>query len=420
MERAQAGGERWGKWLALSCAAFAASLLSKALGIMLPFLLLALDVYPLKRWRPELRKRVLLEKLPYLALAVADGLVMLRAMSHIGQLRAAGTYAIGDRVLQAGYGLWFYVWKTALPTGLHAYYALGDSVSLWRAEFVGPLIGTAAITGILIALRRRWPAGLAAWVCYAILLTPVLGFFVKGYQRSADRYSYLSCLPISFLTALGVAALSSARQSGRLSGSAFRAAAGGLALAAGVLGLLTFLQVGVWKNSLTLFDRVLAYEQRAALPYVNRGSSRQENGDIAGALADYTEALRVNPRSVEALNDRGQLRQELGEVDGAIADFSAAIAVAPYTFEAYNNRASVRILKKDWDGALADIDQALALRNWEPEPYAIRARVKQAKGYIDAAIDDCNAALRVAPPEWPFRKNVESLRDALQKQKRGR
>ena len=132
------------------------------------------------------------------------------------------------------------------------------------------------------------------------------------------------------------------------------------------------------------------------------------------------QALRVNPRSIEALNDRGQIRQELGDFDAAVADYSAAIAIDPTTYEAYNNRASLRSLRKDWDGALSDVDQALALRSYEPEPYAIRARVRQAKGYVDGAIDDCNAALRVAPAGWRYRKNVESMLESLRKQKAGR
>lgn len=408
MEREQSQGGRWKKWLALSCAAFAASLLSKALGILLPFVLLTLDVFPLRRVTPGNRRRVLLEKLPFLALAVADGVVMMVAMRELGQVREGGSYALDDRILQAGYGLWFYAWKTVLPFNLHALYALGDNLSLWRAEYVVPLGVSIAVTAALVALRRRWPAGLATWVCYAILLAPVLGFFVKGYQRAADRYSYLSCLPLSFLAAVGVAALGGRR--GVRAGSA--------AVLAG-LGILTFFQARVWKDSITLFDRVLLHEQRADLPYVNRGSARLDRGDAEGALADFTQALKVNPKSVDAYNNRGQLRQMKGDLDGAMADYTQALAIDDRVYEAYNNRASLKLVRKDWVGALADADKALSLKTSEPEPYAIRATARQARGDLDGAIADCDAALRVATPEWKYRKTVESMLERARKLKSG-
>ncbi len=399
------------RWLALSCAAFAASLLSKALGILLPFVLLVLDVYPLRRWVPGARKRILLEKLPYLALAVADGLITMAAMAEIRQVRATGDYALGERILQGGYGLWFYAWKTIWPSDLHAVYALAGQTSLWRAEYVLPCLGALGITVALVALRKRWPAGLAAWAAYAILLAPVLGFVVKGYQRAADRYSYLSCIPLALLAAGGVAALAAAERRGSLrfrTATAIRAALAAVLL---LLGGLTWKQSGTWNDSLTLFDRVLVYEQRSDVPYVNRGSARRDRGDVDGALADFETALRVNPRSVIALVNRGEVRQDLGDWSGALADYAAVLALEPDVFEVYNNRASLKVTRKDWEGAIADAGKALQLRNWEPEPYAIRGRAREGKGDLAGAVADYDAALRVANPAWPHRGKVEIMRE---------
>ncbi len=417
MARAQSEGAPWKKWLALSCAAFAASLLSKALGIMLPFLLFALDVYPLRRWTPELRSRVLLEKVPFLVLAIADGMIMMRGMAEFGQVRATAAYAPGDRLLQGGYGLWFYLWKTVLPFQLHAMYALADWESLWKAEYVGPLIASTLVTAGLLAARRRWPAGLATWVCYAILLAPVLGFFVKGYQRAADRYSYLSCLPFSFLAAVGMAALLSARRGARIPESASRLAIAGVASVLGFLGVLTYRQAGVWKNSITLWDRVLTYEKRGDLPYVNRGSAHAVRGETDAALADFTEALRLNPRNETAIVNRGLVRHSRGDLTGAMRDYTQTIALNPDSFEAWNNRAILRTLIQDWDGALRDLQQAFRLRTWEPEPYATRAGIREAKGDLDGALADGETALRLAVPNWRCRGDVEALLARVRKRK---
>src|SRR5262249_55728452 len=82
-----AGGERGILSLALAVAAFASSLRSESLGILLPLLLLVLDVYPLRRFTPGNRRRVLLEKVPYGVCAAAMLLVMLLAMRELGQVR---------------------------------------------------------------------------------------------------------------------------------------------------------------------------------------------------------------------------------------------------------------------------------------------------------------------------------------------
>ena len=409
MERTQREGGGWGAWLALSCAAFAASLLSKALGIMLPFALLVLDIFPLGRFRSGARARVLLEKAPFLVLAVADGVVMLLSMSHIDAVRPAGGYAPGDRLLQAAYGLWFYAWKSAVPAGLSPLYALADQASLWRAEYIGPLLGAGAITATLVALRRKWPAGLAAWTAYAVLLFPVLGFFVSGYQRAADRYSYLSCLPLSLLAAAGAARLA---PHGRL---------GGIGIGSGLaaLGVLTFLQTGIWKDSFTLWDHVLRSEQRADLPYVNRGSARRDRGDLDGALADYAQALRVNPRSADALNNRGQIRQQRGDLAGALADYDQALSINPKMAEGFNNRASLKTLTKDWEGALSDSNEALKLNPAVPETWAIRGNARLARGDPEGAISDFETALRLAAPAWTHRKTVERMREDARKRRAG-
>src|SRR5437773_2306129 len=96
-----------------------------------------------------------------------------------------------------------------------------------------------------------------------------------------------------------------------------------------VLGVLTFRQARVWRDSRALWDHTLALDPTNWTAYTNRGVARQARGDIDGALADYDMALRYNPGHAEALNDRGIVRFLRGDVDGAIADYTRALEVAP-------------------------------------------------------------------------------------------
>jgi len=107
--------------------------------------------------------------------------------------------------------------------------------------------------------------------------------------------------------------------------------------------------------------------------YVARGLAWQKKGDGDKALADYNDAIRVNPKDALAYNDRGMLWRERGEPDRAIADFTTAIAIdpIPHSAEAYSgrghagvarpnvniyeNRALTLLDKSDLDGAIAGL-----------------------------------------------------------------
>jgi tetratricopeptide (TPR) repeat protein len=94
----------------------------------------------------------------------------------------------------------------------------------------------------------------------------------------------------------------------------------------------------------------------------NRGTARRDKGDLNGALADFTEALRLKPDYAEAFNNRGTARRDKGDFDGALADFTEALRLKPDYAEAFNNRGTARRDKGDFDGALADFTEALRLK----------------------------------------------------------
>ena len=56
--------------------------------------------------------------------------------------------------------------------------------------FYGSLLGVVAVTLLLVLLRGRWPAGLAAWIYSALMILPISGVVHSGFQLAHDRYSY--------------------------------------------------------------------------------------------------------------------------------------------------------------------------------------------------------------------------------------
>ena len=385
------------RWYLVSLACFVLSLLSKAWGITLPVVLLALDVFPLRR-APRL-----LEKVPYAALALGAAALAFVAQQHQPAMRTLAQHGALQRTAQAAYGLSFYLWKTVVPWRLSPAYLLEGRLDPAAPRYVLSLVAVAGITALLVFTRRRWPSGMVAWVCYAAIVSPVLGFVQTGPQIAADRYTYLACLPWAVLVAAAVrrAALGHGRLAWPVSAAALL-----------VLGLLTLGQTNVWRDSFALWEYTLRVDPTNYLAYTNRGVARHAAGDLDGAFADYNAALRFNPGHAEAYNDRGIVRFARAEVDGAIADYSAAIRLRPEYADAYENRGIARQAKGDLDGALADYGAAIALRPTYAKAYYSRANVRLARGDADGALADYSAALDVNPRYVEAYNNRATVRRA--------
>lgn len=129
------------------------------------------------------------------------------------------------------------------------------------------------------------------------------------------------------------------------------------------------------------------------------GLARHQAGDLAGAIADYSAALTLDPCLVEALNNRAIAHHARGEFARAISDFDAALRIYPAYAQAYCNRGATRQVRGDHAGALADHDQAMQLLPESAQVYKSRAAVRAAQGDLEGALADINEAIRLAPED---------------------
>ncbi|PYN82553.1 MAG: hypothetical protein DMD97_00705, partial [Candidatus Rokuibacteriota bacterium] len=201
------GDEKRRRWrLAASVGLFALALVSKGSVMVLPLALVVLDFYPLRRlggrWREWIRppaRAVWLEKIPFFVLGVAGGAITYYAQNSNSFITSLERSPLSARPAMVLYSLWFHVAKTAVPLGLSPLYELPARVSFIDRQFLVPALGVTAITATLVALWRRWPAGLAVWAYYAIALGPVIGIVHSGHQLTNDRYSYLPGLGLALV-----------------------------------------------------------------------------------------------------------------------------------------------------------------------------------------------------------------------------
>jgi hypothetical protein len=387
---------------------FVLSLLSKPMALSFPFVLLIVDWYPLGRWESAGVRRLLLEKIPFFLLDLGLATVTVLAQRASGAFRPLAEVTLGTRVLVATKAAAVYLAKTALPTGLLPFYSYPTHVSPASREFGVPLVVmTAAAVGCLATVKKHrvFAAVLAS---YTVVLLPVLGIVQIGPQAMADRYTYLPSVPLVALVGAGFGLLCDRP----VVASAWWKRATLLAAGLALLGLLSWQsvrQIGVWKNSETLWSRVVQYEPWNTEAYNNRASYYYDRGEYEKALADYDSALRVQPslgrahaskRRAAYFNDRAITYVRLGRYAEALADESEAIGLRPMEASFYFNRGNIHVLAGRFPEARDDIDRAIAVSP-VPNPVYFRKRglVYRRLGMEDKALEDLKRAqlLRTAP-----------------------
>ena len=146
-----------------------------------------------------------LEKLPFLGLAAAFAVLAVNAKASVGTLTSLAQHGPLARLVQACYGVVFYLVKTVVPTGLSPIYEIRLPLRLGEPRFVASVVVVVLLAaGTLLLWRRRRAVSLAAFA-YVLLLSPVLGFGQAGNQLAADRYATQAAIPLALLAAAGLA-----------------------------------------------------------------------------------------------------------------------------------------------------------------------------------------------------------------------
>jgi tetratricopeptide (TPR) repeat protein len=130
---------------------------------------------------------------------------------------------------------------------------------------------------------------------------------------------------------------------------------------------------------------------------LDRGNEKLTKGDKQGAIADYSEVIKIDPGVANAYYNRGNVYSDLGNKQTAIADFSRAIELNPKHTDAYNNRGNARHSLRDYQAAIADYNQAIAIDPKYPKAYFNRGNTRSDLGDKQAAIVDYNKTLEIDP-----------------------
>ena len=256
--------------------AFCACLMSKPMGVTVPFILILLDWWPLGRWKDAGGNRaeyarLIAEKIPLLLLAAAAAALAVRSQQDWGALASGSVFTMQVRVENALVSYALYFRRVFWPSDLCIYYPHpGPSLPLWHVAVAGTMLVAISVGAVL--LRRRAPYFLAGWLWFGVVLGPVIGLMQIGSQAMADRYAYPSVIGLFIMIAWGGAAvLRERRQVAWTLGTA--------ALAA--LAVCASRQVFFFRDSEAAFSRAIAVTQDNVMAHLNLGCAAFDKGELS-------------------------------------------------------------------------------------------------------------------------------------------
>ena len=366
------------QWAALG--AYALALLSKSIVISLPLVLLVLDVYPLRRltasnWRTPDGRRVLLEKVPYLVMALI--VTVLSVVSFRSRVSTFDDYPLTARIGMVAYSLVFYVWKTLVPADLSPIYELPWRVSLLDPAFLVSTLVAVVAAVVLVVARRWWPAGLAVAVVYALALSPVSGVVHAGPQLVADRYSYLATLGLALLLGGALMAVVTRSAAGELRPGLDRLVIGAVGVWMLVLAALTIVQVGVWHDDRTLWEHALAIDPDCGHCHKAFARYQATSGE---AETRFRRMLDANAHDVDARTRLGAVLVQQRRYAEAERELRTVLREAPDTPDALAFLGVALFESERPAEAVPILERAVRLAPAAPLPHFAIARSLQMLG----------------------------------------
>lgn len=395
-------GRRWQYGLAMLW--FTLGLMSKPMLVTLPFVLLLLDVWPLERIRvahlPALRReaiRLVLEKIPMLALSALVAGLTLVAQSRGGSVSSLERLPLDERVANAALAYVGYLWKTLWPAELSYFYPLDRDVSPALAAAAVAVLLVATVVALLQAGKR--PFLLVGWLWYLGTLVPVIGIVQVGMQSMADRYTYVPLIGIFIAVAWTLAGL---RLHPWLKGSL----AGGVVLA---LAVASAWQAPVWRDGERLFLHALRIDGANAHALANLAAHYEREGRTEEAAQHARRALEVSPASHKALITLGNVLRTRGDAQGALDLYTRAAASGRRDPIPAYNAGLILHESRRYREALPFYEQALSIRPEYVDAMVNRGAALAALGRQAEARDAYRRAIAIAPDDFSARYNLATL-----------
>jgi Tfp pilus assembly protein PilF len=321
-----------GRYLTVALAV-ALGLMSKPMLVTLPFVLLLLDYWPLRRFeahRSNTGRQVLppvLEKIPLIALSAVSSIVTF--LVQRGAIGWTEQLPVSARISNALVTYVIYIRQLFWPARLAVFYPHPEN-RLPALEISLAFIVVVVITAAAFVFRKKAPYLITGWLWYLGMLVPVIGLVQVGWQGHADRYTYLPQIGLYIAVTWAVTDFT---RSWRFQRTALGVAA---LIVIGSLSWLCWLQTSYWRDSETLFTHALGVTSNNDVALNNLGIIFLENGQLDDAISKLQAAIDLRPENGPAHDNLAKALLKKGHVAEAMVHYRKLLEIEPGNVETRN------------------------------------------------------------------------------------
>jgi Flp pilus assembly protein TadD len=380
----------------LALLSFALGLMCKPMLVTIPFLMLLLDYWPLRRFEVEgsrfgVRKfgRLVVEKIPFFALTVAVCVTTYLVQQHAGAMNSLGPITAGNRLEHVLVSYFDYLRELFWPVNLAIYYPYPDHWPMSEVLCGGALL--ISISWLCIVHRARHPYLLTGWFWFLGTLVPVIGLVQVGAQAMADRYTYLPYVGLFIMIVWGAYEVAM-----RWRYRQYVLGAAGCATILACAGI-TRHQLGYWQNNVTLYRHAVAVTDDNYYMHYFLGVALFNEGKLDDAIGEYQEAIRIKPDYAAEHYDLGNAMALSGQITNAIAQYQEAIRLKPDYDQAFHGLGTVLGRMGQTDEAIIACREAVRLKPDNAQYHYDLGIILLIANQADGAIAELQEAIHIKP-----------------------
>jgi tetratricopeptide (TPR) repeat protein len=374
---------------------FCLGLMAKSMVITLPFVLLLLDVWPLKR-APKLQfppgkgwGSLLLEKVPLFALSGAASAITFLAQRHAGAVSGLDSVSVLARIGNACISYVTYLAELVRPAGLAAFYPMPIRIPAVEAVAACGLV--VAVSVLVLRAAGSRPYLFTGWFWYLGTLVPVIGVVQIGAQAHADRYTYLPSVGIFLMVSWGLAEVAERHPRAKALIAVLASVSTVACLAA------TSRQLDYWRNTRALFGHALEVTSGNYIAHNGLGDALRSEGRVREALAQYEAALRLRPWYEPTHVHLSQALLADGHPEAAIREAERALALNPGDPDAYVNLGAALLRLDRFPDAESAYRRAISLDPGDPVAHSGMGLALSEEGQAAEGLPELRQAVEIDP-----------------------
>lgn len=375
---------------------FCLALMSKPMAVTLPFVLLLLDLWPLRRFNAHTVGKLIVEKIPLFVLAGISSVVTYLVQQSGGAVLTLAHVPLTYRFENGLISYVMYVSGFLWPAKLTVFYPYTIDFQAWQWLGSGAML--LGLTVLVFVWIRRRPYLAVGWLWYLGTLVPVIGLIQVGIQPRADRYTYIPMIGIAIMLAWGSKEVIDRWPVAKIAI---------ISIAAGVCvtwTIVTSLDLRYWRNSMSLYQRAVDvtidnYVAQSAL-----GDALLDEGRVDEAIPHLLETLRLRPNAVRARVDLASILSKRNRLADAEAQYRIALQIDPEDPDANMGLGAVLAERGEFAEAIERLKNALRLKPENADSHYNLGRVYGLQGRADEAIAEFTETVKLQPgnPEAHF------------------